>query len=374
MGEIFTEERSKVIMILLTYSCNLDCVYCYEHNRTNHSMKIDSTTVRSIIEEEVKNSYKTYKHLIIHFMGGEPLLCFDIIKDTCEWIESKEWPINIILSITTNGTLFSNYKDWFRCHSDILKVVLSVDGNKFMQDVNRSGSSKLIDLDFFIATWPDSKIKMTISPYTVNHVAEGVMYLHKKGVKRIEANLALGPSINWTDNHVKQYRQELRKLISFYLSNPDYTPVSILNIDVSKVVSSFDWRKRCSCGEDFVCYDVDGKIYPCHLFTLITLSPNEMDQYKRLNFNFKDRSLFGSKQCEKCIIRRCCNRCPGMNYLYTGTLNITPPIFCIISQIEFLSTCTLLHNKILLKQSIPNKEIIANVLNIINAAINNKKE
>lgn len=373
MGEIFTKERTKVVMIILTHSCNLNCVYCYEHNKTSQSKTINFEIVKSIIEEEIKKNYQTYKSLVIHFMGGEPLLRFDIIKDICEWIESKIWPINVILSATTNGTLIPKYKEWFRDHRDIFKIVLSIDGNKSMQDINRSNSSYLIDLDFFISTWPDSKIKMTISPYTVNNVSEGVIYFHKKGVKNIEANLALGPSIKWTNNHVEQYRKELRKLISFYLSNPDYIPVSMLNIDVSRIVSSVDWRKRCSCGEDFVCYDVDGKVYPCHLFTSITLNSNEINQYRDLNVDFKDRSFFGNNKCEKCIIRNCCPRCPGMNYLYTGTLNTPPSIFCIISQIEFLSTCTLLNNKILLKQNIPNKEMVTDILHIIKKAITNKK-
>lgn len=54
MGEIFTKERTKIVMIILTHSCNLNCVYCYEHNKTSQSKTINFEIVKSIIEEEIK--------------------------------------------------------------------------------------------------------------------------------------------------------------------------------------------------------------------------------------------------------------------------------------------------------------------------------
>lgn len=136
-------------------------------------------TAIKIIEEEIGSSLDGYNRVVIRFMGGEPFLRFAVIKEICEWIDEKQWPVDVVLSATTNGTFLNDHKKWLQEHSNTFKVVLSADGDKVMQDKNRFNSYNSIDWNFYVSTWPDGKVKMTISPDTVKNVSKGVISLHK---------------------------------------------------------------------------------------------------------------------------------------------------------------------------------------------------
>lgn len=368
----FENGNTKVIMLILTHSCNLKCTYCYEHQMRITSKVMKFETAKIIIEEEIRSSLDKYNRVVIHFMGGEPFLRFGVIKNICKWVDSKKWPINIVLSATTNGTLLNNNKEWLQKHNTTFKVVLSADGDRAMQNKNRSNSYSSIDFDFYKSTWPDGKVKMTFSPDTVKDVAKGVISLHEKGIKRIEGNLALGPQVKWKDEHLKVYRNELRKLVMYYLDHPELYPASMVNVDVCKIIHTGHWEKRCSCGSGLVCYDTDGTSYPCHLFSPITLNKEYLKQFQCCNIDFSEVASFLDKKCEKCAIRKCCPRCYGMNYIYTGSIASAPPIFCYTSQIEFFTTCSLLYQRLKRHQSITNKCETEVVLNHIQQLIQAK--
>ena len=181
----FENGNTKVIMLILTHSCNLKCAYCYEHQKRDGSKLMTPETAQKIIKEEITSSLDRFNRVVIHFMGGEPFLRFEVIKEICEWSDNKNWPVEVVLSATTNGTLLNDHREWLQEHSHTFKVVLSADGDKAMQDKNRCNSYASIDFEFYTSIWPEGKVKMTISPDTVKDVAKGVISLHEKGIKRI---------------------------------------------------------------------------------------------------------------------------------------------------------------------------------------------
>ncbi|MCD8235826.1 MAG: radical SAM protein [Prevotellaceae bacterium] len=368
----FENGNTKVIMLILTHSCNLKCAYCYERQKRDASKVMSPQTAIKIIEEEIEVSLGGYNHIVIHFMGGEPFLRFGVIKDICEWIENKVFPVDIILSATTNGTLLHKHKEWLQKHCAFFNVVLSADGDKAMQNINRFSSYSSIDFGFYTSTWPNGKVKMTISPETVTDVAKGVISLHEKGIKRIEGNLALGPEIKWRVEHLKVYRDELRKLVTYYLEHQELCPASMVNVDICRIIHADNWEKRCSCGSDLICYDTDGKSYPCHLFSPVALSEEQIKLFGESNINFSDNNIFVDLKCAKCAIRKCCARCCGMNYIYTGSVASAPSIFCSASQIEFLATCSLLYQRLRRNQPLVNKYETEIALNHIQQIVQNK--
>ena len=42
------------------------------------------------------------------FIGGEPLLVWDVIVSLVEYVHSQKWPKKFAFSFTTNGTLFTD--------------------------------------------------------------------------------------------------------------------------------------------------------------------------------------------------------------------------------------------------------------------------
>ena len=156
-------------MLLITYKCNLHCSYCYEPKNQNFKMSVSKA--KQLISEYL-NSFGKTSPVEIQFMGGEPLLEFSLIKEVSEWLWDNGFDKgDNMLFAPTNGTLLNDEMREFA-------LGLSFDGDQVMQNTNRSDSYHKVDLKFFAATWPEQSVKMTISPSTVGHLAEGVKFLH----------------------------------------------------------------------------------------------------------------------------------------------------------------------------------------------------
>jgi len=140
----------RTVMLTLTEECNLDCVYCYEHNKTSNEMSKD--LVFKIIENELQDNDTSVE---FSFHGGEPFLKFDLMRDVAEYFWGKYNPENkYVFFSSTNGTLLTEeIKNWLFEHKDHFWCGLSFDGTEAMQNKNCSNSASNIDLDFFAKTW-----------------------------------------------------------------------------------------------------------------------------------------------------------------------------------------------------------------------------
>ena len=333
MSYISTEQTSKIITITLTQSCNLNCTYCYENHKSEKWMSPDQAC--SIIQKEISLLDKN-RSIEIDLFGGEPFIKFDTIKTIVEFVEKNYSEYNIVVFITTNGTLLNEErKQWLKEHTHILQCGLSYDGTPKMQDKNRSNSSSLIDLDFFATTYPDQKVKMTISKETLKTLSDGVIYLHDKGFK-VSCNLAFG--IDWKDEENKYtLERELMKLIEFYLENPTIIPCTMLDRPISQIASE-EGKARATCGAgwNMVAYDVDGEFYPCQFF--MPLSVGKEKAKKAKSFKFYDKEISDElidPKCRDCVLKPACHRCLGSNYMATGNMYLQDENMCALTKIEY---------------------------------------
>ena len=331
--------KKKTIMLLITYKCNLHCSYCYEPKLQNFRMT--ASKARQIIQEQLSLLDDSYDSVEIQFMGGEPLLEFSLIKEVSEWLWSLSMGKQLmVLFSPTNGTLLNEeMKSWFYANRNRIQLGLSFDGDRSMQDANRSRSYDSIDLDYFVNTWPEQSVKMTISPETVKSLADGVVFMHRKGFKYISADLAMGPNLLWSQSSLKDYQKELGKLCMFYLDNPELIPFSMLRLNIASVGSEKNnVTKTCSCGEDLVCVDWTGKSYACHLFSPVSIPYDKAERSNKV-YDFSNHAQFISDTCQRCVLSKICNRCYGMNYLCTNDV-ANPSLFhCSAFKIMFAANC-----------------------------------
>ena len=325
-------------MLLVTYKCNLRCSYCYEPKTKDFRMTAERA--KQMILKQISSLADDYDSVEIQFMGGEPLLEFPLIKEVSEWLWSSAFSKKIaVLFAPTNGTLLdSEMKTWFYANKEKIHLGLSFDGDGDMQNVNRSFSYRQVDLSFFASTWPEQSVKMTISPDTVSKLSDGVTYLHKAGFKYISADLAMGPEIRWVKQSLISYKQELEKLILFYIENPSLVPFSMLRINIESIGKRKQDVKTCSCGENMVCIDWTGKMYACHLFSPVSL-PMEKAIRSNLEYDFSDHSQFQNSVCRQCMLNVACNHCYGMNYICTGDARKPSPFHCSAFKILFAANC-----------------------------------
>ncbi len=327
----------RICTLIITHKCNLNCTYCYESFKNDAYMDID--LAKNILLKELSFVQKSdkFKELEIDFMGGEPFLNFKLIKEVVEWMNNLESNIPFVFSCSTNGTLLDNAKkEWLIEHKNIFIPSLSYDGDYHIQEINRGVTINPIDLQFFIDTWPEQAIHVTISKETLPYLAKCITSLQYKGAK-VEAALAQG--INWTIEDAKIFEQQLRILKEIYLENENIHPINLLSrplFGISKDTSKKQ-KKFCGTGTSIIAYDVDGKSYPCHMFTPLVLGPQ-----KSLEFNkakIKDDDDFSDPFCNNCIFKNWCPTCYGFNYYSRGKIYLRDHSWCKMIKAQAVVSC-----------------------------------
>lgn len=328
---------TKSITLVLTHQCNLACTYCYEKHKDNQRMSFD--VAKKIVDKELLLDDGT-NFVEIDLFGGEPLLEFPLVKQIVEYVKARKYPKEYVFFITTNGVLLNDErKKWLKENANVLQLGLSLDGTKKMHDMNRNNSYDKIDIPFFVSTYKNQGIKMTISKETLPYLAEGIIHAHSLGFDDVNANLAYG--IDWTNpENEKIYERELTKLIDFYIEHPEITPCSILDVNrLQSLTSELDEASRhCGAGVYMKAYDYDGTFYPCQHF--LPLSIGQDKAFDSLSIDFKnsptDIGSF-SEECRNCKMKNVCPTCYGENFSMTGDINKRDMSLCRLFKIQFKS-------------------------------------
>ena len=321
--------------LIITYECNLNCVYCYEKNKKSLYMSVKAA--KEILEPLLQESGEP---LQIMLMGGEPLLAFQLIKELVEWSEEthERWKRSCFFFGSTNGTLLDDdMKYWFHIHREQVILALSFDGIPIAQNINRCLTADCIDLEFFGCNWPEQKIQMTISEETVSRMAEGIIFLLEKG-------FSVNPSVayeshEWKDQSVQEYLKQLLIIKDYYLIHLDAPIIYQLShplIDYAKELDTPTTQKQqCGAGCGFVMFDIDKEMYPCHMLSPLVLSKEQLQKIQRLNL---EKQIFQDERCIGCPYISACSTCMGCNYLYWGDFKYRDSTHCKIQQIEVLVT------------------------------------
>lgn len=305
--------------LCVTHNCNLNCIYCYQEHDTTKRMTLE--IAKKSIDWIFDNIPDSLNGVEIGFIGGEPLLEFELIKNIVSYTCSKYYKENFIFYATTNGTLLTDdMRKWFSSHRDCFVLGLSLDGNKETHNHNRSNSFDKIDIDFFLKNWPNQGIKMTLSEYSLNHLAENIKYLHTLGFKEIGGVNLFEGEFDWgEDKYIEILIPQLRELVEFYVDNDTLPLNQMFNKELKFCqVLEKEKQKWCGIGNGTNLFDTDGQMYPCPLVTPMTFT--ESDLIEILNTDFTDANNFIDDNCfNNCYIYPICPNCAGANYLNNKT-------------------------------------------------------
>ena len=134
--------QAQRLTLQVTQACNLVCEYCPYANVTEHSLQRNHSKKKMTweIAKKAIDSYYEYSkdedHALFGFYGGEPLLAFDLIKKCVEYIKEEFFGKNIIFSMTTNGTVFTDEMLEFLVENRF-SLTFSIDGPKEIHDLHR---------------------------------------------------------------------------------------------------------------------------------------------------------------------------------------------------------------------------------------------
>lgn len=338
------KDNCRRICLSTNSSCNLDCVYCYEQK---HPFSFDERSATTKMLEMLSATTKNGTRIKLH--GGEPFLIFKKIRYFCERLWEANLEEEFMIHCTTNGTLIHGpIQEWLALHKNQIRVKLSLDGDRSMQNANRSSSYGRIDLDFFLRTWPDIEIKMTVSPLTIGSFARGVIFLHEKGFRNISPSFA--EMVDWSDESLPQsFYRELVKLNAYYQEHLDVRPCSWYMTDISRLISDKCISFPCRIGQKTAIDFNTGKEYPCHLFFDSTASKAQANALLKVNLSLRENIV--SKECDGCVFLPICHTCYVANYLTRGHTASRDMSLCILQKCIYVAICEHYYSRIIKKKS-----------------------
>ena len=129
----------KSLCLHLSHDCNLRCRYCfanqgdYHGKRENMPLNVALKAVDMLIAKS-----GAVKNLEMDFFGGEPLMNFDVLRQTVSYAKEQARKAGKIFKFTctTNGLLLDREKSDY-LNEEMDNVVLSLDGRREVNDFAR---------------------------------------------------------------------------------------------------------------------------------------------------------------------------------------------------------------------------------------------
>jgi uncharacterized protein len=330
------------MILFMTRECTLACRYCYVEHKYDSFMKKE--TAFKAIDLFIAENDGIAK---LSFFGGEPLLCFDLIKDCVGYAVKKatQKGVDIKFSIATNGTLInSEILDFF--HKYNFRVELSLDGAEYSHNLNRPMRNKKNSYKEVVKNLENLKQKAgqlsvvgVISPQTVPFIAQNAKHVVDQ-LKISNYIMAADYTADWKEEDLSKALDQFLILEEWYMEKSrkgDIFYFSVFDAHIfSHVKGGFKPGNFCDVGRKICAVSEDGKIYPCVRFAG---KPQKAESYilgdVDTGFNWKKCSEISAEnlkprhQCEGCSLDgRCTTYCPCLNWDMTGTLNEIPGILC----------------------------------------------
>lgn len=342
---------SRKIYITTNFNCNLSCVYCYEKNKSNTEFDVDEAIkiLRELLNTKTEHGTKIKLH------GGEPFLAFPQIKKLCESIWRENFPEYYHFHITTNGTLVhGEIQDWLFQNREKITLKLSLDGNKWSNDLNRPNSFDQIDVPFFVKTWPGIRVNMTITPSTLSCVSENVKYLHSVGFNFIFSRFSL--LTNWADCHMERvFLEQLLDLVTFYLDNPNITPCEFFQYNIEWTLHPNVLPFSCNVDQSYA-YDFQTKKnYPCHMCFPSVCGKKASTELGKMNLvECVDQE---EECCKQCPFINICQTCLAENYIIRGSISRRDLSLCSYKKIVFVALFKYEYERILRLDNPTEKDV-----------------
>lgn len=188
---------------ILSYDCNLRCVYCYENEVLNgpNSLPKNRITKEQIdraLDIIIENDKNIKGNKIISLYGGEPFLSenFELIK----YLVEKGSRLGYTFSATTNGYDLDKYMEFFK-DNKCFSFQITVDGVKDIHNrrkphcLQKNSFEKITNnIDTLLKLGFRVSVRINTDAYTITRIDELVEYFKQRGWldhENFQANCAL---------------------------------------------------------------------------------------------------------------------------------------------------------------------------------------
>lgn len=326
----------------LTHRCNFSCRYCYSGEKIAKDMSL--ATARKIVDFAMEITPPQQK-IRFGFSGGEPLLCFELIRQITNYIRDKQSRIYnpVCLGLTSNGTLLTeSILDFFS--EQEFELCISLDGPEAIHNLNRRYQDGKRTFDDVVKHIPAALERLAVlqvnavyDPQTIEFLHGTVSFLAGLGVPVIHLN----PNIRAfeEDYDYSQLRESFMQIADYYIDSYDAGREIAVNLIDSKIIvflkGGYDILDKCGMGETEWAFAPSGNIYPCERLIGEDKTPclcmgnihTGLDPSRRCSVI--EHTGNRNEECRECNFSKyCMNWCGCTNYHMTGYTDLAGRMLC----------------------------------------------
>lgn len=341
-------DEVKALCLHICHDCNLRCRYCFADEGAYHAMRefMSLETAKKAIDFLIENSGDR-KVLETDFFGGEPLMNFDVVKETVYYAKEQaaKRGKRFLFTLTTNGLLLKDDIADF-LNKEFENVVLSLDGRREVHDAvrktaNGKGSFDLVieNLKNFVKIRGDKHyyVRGTFTAKNLDF-SKDVLFLADNGFESISMEPVVTdiPDLAITKKDLARVCDEYDVLCDKYL---EYEAKGKgfnffhFNVDLEGGPCLSKRVSACGAGNEYFSVVPNGDIYPCHQFAgdkdfrMGSVFDGKLDE--NIRNKFKNSCLFTRKKCDGCFAKFICSGgCSANNYHYNGDIDEPYEITC----------------------------------------------
>ena len=351
---MMTNAPIKSMCLNIAHDCNLRCEYCFaakgDFGRGRMLMPLE--VAKKAIDFLIEKSGPRH-NLEVDFFGGEPLMNFDVVKETVAYARSieKAHNKNFRFTITTNGLLLTDDKIDF-INREMSNVVLSIDGRKEVNDrlrvrTNGSGSYDTIVPRFqkLVATRGKDKdyyARGTFTKYNLDFT-EDVLHLVALGFDQVSVEPVVSdPKLSYSIQEedlprvFEEYERLANTIIARKKEGRGFNFFHFM-LDLNQGPCAIKRLRGCSCGNEYVAVTPEGDIFPCHQFVgedewkMGNVLDGSYDMERKNMFALAN--VYSKEQCKNCWAKfYCSGGCNANNWQYEGDIHKPHSIACALEQ------------------------------------------
>lgn len=345
----FNEPVVKALCLLVAQDCNLRCDYCFAQSGAyNHGRSVMSAdTARAALDFLVAHSGNRHQ-LEVDFFGGEPLLNFDVVRETVRYgreLEKKTGKV-FRFTLTTNAYHVTDEMIDF-INREMKNVVISLDGRREVHDARRRSASggptweQVVENARRIVAGRGDQEYYIRGTYTADNLdfSSDVLAIADLGFDQIsvepvvlsEGDLAVRPE------HVPILKHEYDVLAREILKrertgNPFNFFHFMLDLDEGPCINK---RLRgCGAGSEYLAVAADGTLYPCHQFAgnedfRMGSVHDAAEPDRAIRSQFEGAHVFSKEGCSQCWAKYYCSGgCAANAYMEHGDISKPYTVGC----------------------------------------------
>lgn len=339
----------KALCLHVSHDCNLRCKYCFAGTGNFGGKRITMTpeTAIAAMDFVVKMS-KNRKNIEVDFFGGEPLIAFDTVVKTVEYVRAreKEWGKAFRFTMTTNGVALDEKKLEF-INREMSNLVLSLDGRKevndrFRVDAGGNGSYDRVMPRLLAAAKSregrDHYVRGTFTRQNLDFVND-VLHLADLGFHEIsvEPVVTPDPGMKLTAADLPAIYAEYERLCKIMTERSDFRFFHF-NVDLKQGPCVIKRMRGCGAGSEYLAVTPDGELFPCHQFVGkdefkvgSIYDPDHLD--RGIMRRFLTQNVYTRPACKTCFAKfYCSGGCSAANYNENGDLSKAYELGCDIER------------------------------------------